>query len=199
MYTTDFSCYGLKQRHANLLGFMMALGIVAAVFYGVIAYAGPKAPPSMKGTENYYLLAVGGFAAICFLIYFLLRFKVNVYGQESSMTVTVYDRSLNVPLEIAYPFRISRQWAHQHTGRRVQMKLLYLTLFDRNDHPVMTFTGALGAAYSAPAGYEYINTLDPEDRKRLILSENQYSSKIRTIDDEIGIHVKYMENRKKKN
>ena len=197
MYTTEFSCYGVKQRHSNLLGFLLAMAIIPLVFYGVLLYAGPKAPPEMKGTENYYLIATAVFTVLYVGIYFLVRFKVDLYGDERTLRITVHDRSRTVPLELGYPFRISRQWAHQHTGRRVKMKLLYLTLFDRDNKPVMTFTGALGAAYEAPAGFEYVDTLNAEDRQNLVLAEDQYSSKVRAIDDELKIHIKYLEGKKR--
>ena len=199
MFTANYSCYILKKKHSTVFGVLLSVAIIAGVFYAVGLYAGEKAPKGLPEIMPYILIISLLFTAEGIFYYYTKRFKVLVIGENERLTIEIKDPSLTAPLVITSPINISTQWMEQLMGKGPKMKSLFLTICDKNNTPLVTFEGVLGSAYSAPKHFEYLNILDTEQRKKLIIAPLQYSnSKVRELTDEIRIYLNYLEKKKEK-
>lgn len=197
MFTTDYSFYALKKKHGNLFGVTLAVAIVCLVFYVIlmIGAAKGKLAHNMKGLDVYFLIGLIAFTVISLVIYFGKRFKITIKGMNDVLTVEIKDPALPTPLIIQSPFTLKRQWIHQLTGRKIQAKLLYLTIINSKEEPIVTFKGALGAAYKAPSKFEYIDILNLTQRSQLVIAPLVYHSKTAEVADEMTIYLNYINNK----
>lgn len=197
MFTTNYSCYILKKRHANIFGVLLAFAIVAAVFYGVGIYAGKKAPRGLNEIMPYILITTLGLTALSIAYYFTKRFKVIITGENDKLYIEIKDPSLTSPLIITSPFNVSTQYVEQPMAKGAKMNILYLTLYNIKNERFVTFEGALGSAYSVPKKFEFVDIFNSEDRQRLLVAPLVYSTgKVRQIADEISIYNNYLEKKK---
>ncbi len=199
MFTTNYSCYILKKRHANIFGVLLAFAIIAAVFYGVGLYAGKKAPKGLNEIMPYILITTLILTACSIAYYYSKRFKVIITGENDKLDIEIKDPSLVAPLIITYPFNVSTQYVEQPMAKGSKMNILYLTIYNLKNERFVTFEGALGSAYSVPQKFEFVDIFNSEDRGRLLVAPLVYSTgKVRQIADEISIYKNYLDKKKEK-
>lgn len=194
MYTTQFSCYGLRPVYSRRLAVLIAFSIVPLVCYGVNVYLGNQVPKALKGSNPYFLIAFGLLTAWWLIIYFTRRFKINLYGDEQSLSIEVNDPELNDPVEIRYPFSLSKQWIRRKNGE-TYIKELFLTFLDQHEAPVLTFKGSLGDLRDVPSGFVYVE-INSDDHRHLKLSDRLYTAKVKDLEDALQIHLNYLAARK---
>lgn len=195
MYSTNNSFNVLRKTDSNIIVFIAVLATICAVFCGVNLFVGDtKLPKGLRGTTNYFIIGALVFTAITFVYYYVKRFKINVIGGNNLLTVEILDKELAEPLIIRSSFKLHRQWTHQLAGKGPKMKLIYVTILNERDEAIVTFEGALGAAYSAPVKFEYVDVLNGG---RIITAEKVYSTgKAIDISDEINIYLNYINKKK---
>ncbi|MCD6068797.1 MAG: hypothetical protein K0S33_3623 [Bacteroidetes bacterium] len=200
MYSTDYSCYVLRKKDAGQFVFASVIGVVFMVSWLVFVYGkmAHKLSKGMKDMDFFCLIGMLIFIALALAIYFTKRFRVNVTGANDKLKLEIKDRTMPRPLVIESPFSLRRQWHTQPTGK-LEMKILYVTVMDPQGTPLVTFSSALGAAYNAPPGFEFINMFNPEERAQLSVAPLVYETgKTLKIEEEIRIYLNFMANRAKK-
>lgn len=195
MYTTEFSCYGLRPLHSRRLTVLIGFSIAALTFFGVNLYIGERLPKALKGTDSYFFGAAVLFVLWALIIYFTRRFRINIYGDEKGMQVELNDPESYDPILLRTPFTISKQWIRRKNGD-AYIKELFLTFFDKQNVPVLTLKGTLGDLRDVPPRFSYIDS-HSADRKYLKLSDCLYNANVREIEDILYIHLTYLENRNK--
>ncbi|MES2132248.1 MAG: hypothetical protein V4506_07840 [Bacteroidota bacterium] len=154
-------------------------------------YLGDQKPRGLKGTNNYFLLATFLLTAWGFLIYFVRRFKINIYGKDQTLSIEINDRELDAPIVLNYPFTISKQYIRRKNGH-AYIKELFLTFFDKNNVPVLTLKGSLGDVRQVPSRFEYIDISNQAQFQQLKISKSQYATKVKDIEDALQIHLNYI-------
>jgi len=197
MFTTNYSCYILKKRHANIFGVLLAFAIIAAVFYAVGFFVRKNGPKGLAEALPYILATLLILTALSIVYYYSKRFKVIITGENDKLTIEIKDPSLSAPLIITSPFNISTQYVQQPMAKGSKMNILYLTLYNIREERFVTFEGALGSAYSVPQKFEFVDIFNSEDRGRLLVAPLVYSTgKVRQIADEISIYKNYLDKKK---
>jgi|GEM_PF-5750036 hypothetical protein len=190
MYTTQFSCYGLRPVYSRRLAVLIAFSLVPLVCVCVNVYLGDQVPKALKGSNPYFLIAFVLLTAWWLIVYFTRRFKINLYGDEQNLSIEVNDPELNDPVLIRYPFTLSRQWIRRKNGE-THIKELFLTFLDQHQAPVLTFKGSLGDLRDVPSGFVYIE-INSDDRRHLKLSDQLYTAKVKDMDNALQIHLNYL-------
>lgn len=196
MYTTEFSCHGLRKLNSKRLSVLVGFAICALVFYGVNAWLGDRKPKELKGTDNYFLAAAVLFTGWGIFIYFKKRFKIIIDGNDKKLDIEIQDPELNTPVLLNHPFNLTKQWIRVKSGK-VHVKALYLTFSDMAGEPIITLTTSLGDLHDAPSRFHYIDLFNPEERKFLKISEQLYTTRVIDIEDLLNIHLTYLSSRKK--
>ncbi|MCE3258851.1 MAG: hypothetical protein K0S12_492 [Bacteroidetes bacterium] len=199
MFTTDYSCHLMKKKHANWMGFFIAMAITGAVCIGVTLYFGDNGPREIEGLMPYFWIWTATFTALSIWIYATKRFLLIITGKKDQLKVEINDPYLGTPLVFSTPFRLSCQWTEQYMGKGAKLKLLYVTLVSPKNEPLVTFESSLGAAHTVPSKFDYVDLMDEQDRKRFIVSEHSYSiGKARDVASEIYAYLAYLERTKAK-
>lgn len=193
MFTTDYNCYVLKKSGSYMVAAFGSISIISFIAYLVLFIKKDRLAQNMEGLDNYCLMVALAALVLAVAVYFLKRFKVSIEGDNKRLSITVNDPSLTAPLVINYPFTTQMYWHEVATGSRAKMKKLYLTISDVRNEPLITFTGALGAAYDAPKNFIYVNMFDRSNHGTIKLAETNYDTgKILDIADNLNIHVNYL-------
>jgi uncharacterized membrane protein YhdT len=201
MYTTNFTCHALRKKDIQGFVFSMALAIcfLAAWMVFLFGKLAGKLGEDMKGWDMYCMIATLLFTVLALALYFTKRLRIHIKGANDKLTIEIKDPKLPEPKVIESPFSLRRQWYGQQTTRTLEMKLLHVTLMDPEGTALVTFTSALGAAYPAPPGFEFINIHISEERAQLSLAPLVYETgKTLKIEEELRIYLNFMENRAKK-
>lgn len=191
MYTTEFSCYSLRPHHSKRIAFLAGLAITAFVFYAVNLYLGDRKPKQLKGTDIYFLLATLLFVVWAVVVYFVRRFRINIYGDEKKLSIEINDKELIAPIVINYPFIISKQYIRRKNGN-AYIKELFLTFMDNNNTPMLTLKGSLGDLREVPSRFGYIDISNPQQISLLNVVKPEYTTKVKDIEDVLQIHLNYM-------
>lgn len=194
MYTTQFSCYGLRPVYSKRLAVLIAFSLVPLVCYGVNVYLGSQVPKALRGSNPYFLIAFVLLTAWWVIVYFTRRFKINLYGDEQSLSIEINDPELNDPVVIRYPFTLSRQWIRRKNGE-THIKELFLTFLDQRQAPLLSLKGSLGDLRDVPSGFVYIDIYSDE-RRYLKISDQLYTANVKDIEDALQIHLNYLATRK---
>jgi hypothetical protein len=187
----------MKKKHANWMGFFMAMAITAAVGLGVLLYAGEQAPRGAENVMPFLWVGMGIFTALSIWIWTAKRFKLIIDGRNDKLTVDIQDPALGAPLIISTPFKLSCQWTEQYMGKGAKMKLLYVTLIDVKGELMVTFEGSLGSAHTVPSKFEFIDVMNARDFERMKVAPISYSTgKVRDVASEIHAYLTYLERKK---
>lgn len=175
---------------------MIAFSLLPLVCYVVNIYLGNQVPKALKGSNPFFLIAFFLLTIWWLGIYLTRRFKINLYGDEKSLSIEVNDPELINPLIVRYPFTLSRQWIRRKNGE-THIKELFLTFLDQNNRPVLTLKGSLGDLREVPERFDYVN--HHADRLRLKISDQMYTAKVKDLEDALQIHLNYLATRKPTN
>lgn len=189
MYTTEYSCYGLRPLHARRLTFLISFSLVSLVFLGVNLYLGSRLPKGLKGSDPYFLMAALLLGAWAVVIYFRRRFRIVVYGDEKSLRLEIHDPDEEL-LQINSPLRMSRQWIRRKNGE-THVKELFLTFMSDNGAPLLTLKSSLGDLMEVPSRFDYMD-MNSADRYLLKLSDRLYHTRVKDIEDMLNIHLTYL-------
>ena len=194
MYTTQFSCHGLRPLYSRRLAVLIAFSLFPLVFFAVNVYLGNQVPKALKGSNPYFLIAFVLLTVWWLIVYFRRRFKINLYGDEQGLSIEVNDPELTAPVEIRYPFTLSKQWIRRKNGQ-TYIKELFLTFLDQHQAPVLTFKGSLGDLRDVPSSFVYID-IHSDERRYLKISDQLYATKVKDLEDALQIHLNYLATRK---
>jgi len=194
MYTTEYSCYGLRPLYSRRLAVLIGFSCVPLAFCAVNIYLGDRVPGALKGSTPYFLMAFLLLTAWWLIVYFTRRFKINLYGDEQHLGIEVNDPELDAPAVVRYPFTLSRQWIRRKNGE-TYIKELFLTFLDQHNTPVLTLKGSLGDLREVPERFHYVDH-HTADRRYLNISDQLYTVKVKDLEDALEIHLNYLKARK---
>ncbi len=194
MYTTQFSCHGLRPAYSRHLAVLIAFSLFPLACFAVNVYLGNQVPKALKGSNLYFLIAFVLLTVWWLIVYFRRRFKINLYGDEQGLSIEVNDPELVDPVVIRYPFTLSKQWIRRKNGQ-TYIKELFLTFLDQHQSPVLTFKCSLGDLRDVPSSFAYID-IHKNERRYLKISDQLYTAKVKDLEDALQIHLNYLATRK---
>jgi hypothetical protein len=188
----DFSARAIKKRDANLFAFLFSLAILGLVSWLVFLFIGDrKLGSGMRGKhlDTISLVVFLVFAAGATALYLAKRFGIMAGYKNGVFMIRVEDPSLAEPLVIRDPYTLNMQWQHLENGRRVKMKMLYITVCNEKGELLVTLRGAIGAIYSVPKEFEFI------DRARPVMADLSYD--VGQVKELGGVLHRHLEKLKK--
>lgn len=166
-----------RKNTSNWVGVLAVIPILCLVVIIVNFFIGEdKLPAPFKGSNIYLIITMIISAIGVIILYQKSKINLEIYKAGNKISIEIQDKKEIDTIRIESPFTMIRQWHHIETGQRVKMKKIILTFIDKNNEKAFSITGSLGAIHDAPAEWEYLNLFNEEDRKRLVLSENEYTT-----------------------
>lgn len=168
----DFSTYAHKKTHTNLFAFLLVIGIAGLVGWVVFLITQKNLAANMRGQhlDIVCLVIFLVFTAAALGLYFGTRFKVQAGYRNKVFLLEVSDPALKTPLTIHDPYTLKLQWSDYYVTNRKKMKMLYVTVFDLQGIPLVSFRASLGSIYSAPMNFEYVG----ESTHQMVLADKIY-------------------------
>ena len=166
-----------RKNTSNWVGALAVIPILCLIVIIVNIFVGEeKLPEPLRGYNMilFVLMIISTIGVI--ILYQKSKINLEIYKTGTKISIEIQDKKEIDTVRIESPFTMVRQWHHIETGQRVKMKKIILTFVDKNKEKVFSITGSLGAIHDAPAEWEYLNLFNEEDRKKLVLSEKEYST-----------------------
>lgn len=182
MGTPLLSIHLLRKPHSSLMGFFITMTVLGFVCCLAAIFMGPAGPPGLLDTFPYSLGTGLLFSALSCWIYFSKRFRLDIHRKDKQVTLRIHDPTLPSIWEIPAPFTLYPIWSYLDLSRDRKMKLICLTLLDRQGEAIVSFEGTLGSAIEAPPGFTYVDTTTPGGQAKWKVASRSYStSKVRTL------------------